>query len=154
MLTEQNQDLDYVWRYLNRWDFPMFNKTKLKKIENIFRSSYYEELPSSYVLAKATAEYFLEYCYDEIDLTDTQRVSDELLSAFVEATGDRYAYYRTNVQYNEYKDNMSGTKPIVTYGIGVTISEPRISSFGRSSPENRTSFCLSSAPARPTTRIR
>ena len=127
MLSEKNQDLDYVWRYLNRWDFPMFNKTKLKKIENIFRSSYYEELPSAYALAMAIGEDFLENSYDEFDLTDTQRVSDALLTAFVDAIGDPYAYYRTNVQYDEYKDNMSGTKPIVTYGIGVTISEPKIS---------------------------
>ena len=125
MLSEKNDELEYVWRYLNRWDLPLFNKTKMKRIEKIFRDVHYKELPSSYELAKATCEYFLENSYGKIDLSDPQRVSDELLTAFVKSTGDRYAYYRTNVQYDDYKDEMSGTKPSF-YGIGIEVPQPTV----------------------------
>ena len=125
MLEEKNEDIEYVWRYLNRWDLPLFNKTKMKRIEKIFRDVHYKELPSSYEMAKATCEYFLENSYDKIDLSDPSRVSDELLTAFVKSTGDKYAYYRTNVQYDDYKSEMSGTKPSF-YGIGIEIPQPTV----------------------------
>lgn len=125
MLEENNEDIEYVWRYLNRWDLPLFNKTKMKRIEKIFRDVHYKELPSSYEMAKATCEYFLDNSYDKIDLSDPSRVSDELLTAFVKSTGDKYAYYRTNVQYDDYKSEMSGTKPSF-YGIGIEIPQPTV----------------------------
>ena len=123
--AESDEDLDYVWQYLDRWQFPVFDKLKMKRIENLFRDVYYKEVPKSYLLAKTVGEDFLENSYDEIDLTDSVRVSDALLSAFVDSIGDKYAYYRTGAQYDDYKDEMSGTKPSF-YGIGVEVPQPLI----------------------------
>lgn len=126
MLAEEDEDLGYVWQYLDRWQFPIFDRMKMRRMENLFRDTYYKEIPSSFTIAKAVGEDFLKNSYDEIDLTDSQRVSDALLTAFVESIGDRYAYYRTNAQYDDYKDEMSGTKPSF-YGIGVEVPQPTIS---------------------------
>ncbi len=123
--SETNEDIDYVWQYLDRWQFPVFDKLKMKRIENLFRDVYYKEVPESYVIAKTVGNDFLENSYDTIDLTDSVLVSDALLTAFVDSIGDRYAYYRTGVQYDDYKDEMSGTKPSF-YGIGVEVPQPLI----------------------------
>lgn len=123
--SETNEDLDYVWQYLDRWQFPVFDKLKMKRIENLFRDAYYKEVPESYAIAKTVGVDFLENSYDTIDLSDSVLVSDALLTAFVDSIGDRYAYYRTGVQYDDYKDEMSGTKPSF-YGIGIEVPQPLI----------------------------
>ena len=125
MDSETNEDLDYVWQYLDRWQFPVFDKLKMKRIENLFRDVYYKEVPESYAIAKTVGVDFLENSYDTIDLSDSVLVSDALLTAFVDSIGDRYAYYRTGVQYDDYKDEMSGTKPSF-YGIGIEVPQPLI----------------------------
>ena len=94
--AETNESLDYVWEYLDAWKFPAFNQSKMKRIEKIFRDNYYEEIPSSYEIAKEVATQFLENSYDTIDLTSSQKVSDALLTSFVKTVGDSYCYYRTN----------------------------------------------------------
>lgn len=123
--SETDEDLNYVWQYLDRWQFPVFDKLKMKRIENLFRDVYYKEIPESYLIAKAVGGDFLENSYDTVDLSDSVAVSDALLTAFVDSIGDKYAYYRTGVQYDDYKDEMSGTKPSF-YGIGVEVPQPVI----------------------------
>ena len=118
--AESNLDRSYVWQYLSEWKFPSFDGQKFKKIETLYHKHYYksDDLPSPYELAKAIAEDFLLNTYDNIDLTSSQKVTDAFLYAYVEATGDRYSHYRTNEQYNDYTNNMSG---VVYYGIGVNV---------------------------------
>ena len=118
--AETNKNLEYVWEYLNNWKFPVFDKTKIKRTEKLFRDYYYEEIPSSYEIAKTVATDFIENSYDKIDLTSNQKVTDTLLISFVNTVGDRYSFYRTNEQFEDYTDNMSGTKPSF-YGIGVNV---------------------------------
>ncbi len=115
--AENDTSLDFVWEYLDRWSFPVFDKGKLKKVEKIYRDNYYKEIPDSFTIAKAMALDFIENSYDEIDLSSVQRVSDALLDAFVDVVGDKYSFYRTNEQYSDYKDNMSGS----FVGIGVNV---------------------------------
>lgn len=115
--NETDKSLDFVWEYLDRWSFPTFDKGKLKKVEKLYRDRYYKEIPESFTIAKAVALDFIENTYDKIDLSSIQKVSDALLTAFVAAIGDRYSFYRTNEQYDDYKTNMSGS----FVGIGVNV---------------------------------
>ena len=125
MTGEKNKDLEYVWQYLDRWQFPLFDKAKIKKVEKLFRDNYYKELPSAFEIATVVGTDFLDNSYGEIDLTSSVLVSDAILTAFVDSVGDRYAYYRTSIQFEDYKDNMSGTKPSF-YGIGIEVPQPLI----------------------------
>lgn len=118
--AETNESRQYVWEYLDAWKFPAFDQNKLKKVEKLYRDHYYEEIPSSYELAKTVANDFLENSYDKTDLESSGMVSDALLTAFVKAIGDKYSFYRTNEQYEDYTSNMSGTQPTF-YGIGVNV---------------------------------
>ena len=115
--SEKNEDLDYVWEYLNNWDFPSFDKIKFKRAEEIYRDEYYKEIPSAYDLAIKVGNAFIENSYDSIDLKNTEKVTDALISAFVAAIGDRYSFYRTNEQYDNYTEGMSGS----FVGIGVSV---------------------------------
>ena len=115
--SETDESRPYVWEYLDAWCFPVFNQSKMKRIERLYRSYYYEEIPSSYEIAVEIANNFLENSYDEIDLQSSQKVSDALLNAFVKAIGDPHSRYRTNEQYDNYSTEMSG----VFYGIGVNV---------------------------------
>ena len=115
---EKNEDRSFVWDYLDEWDFPRFDRRKLKRIETLYRKYYYKELAPSYELAKAVATDFLENSYGEIeDLTSIQKVTDAYINALVDAIGDRYSHYRTNEQYDSYQGAMSGN----TVGIGVSV---------------------------------
>ena len=117
---ETNESRGYVWEYLDAWKFPSFNQSKMKRIEKLYRDKYYKDIPSSYELAKTVATDFIENRYDKIDLTSSQKVSDELLRAFVSAIGDRYSFYRTNEQFKDYTGSMSGN----FVGIGVNVRTP------------------------------
>jgi C-terminal processing protease CtpA/Prc len=117
VLSETKTGKDYVKDYLDRWDFPLFDGDKLKRVENLYKKHYYMALPSAYDLARATALHFLEHSYDTLDLSDTVKVTDAIISSYVSSIGDRYSFYRTSAQYNEYASGMSGS----FVGIGVTV---------------------------------
>ena len=108
---------DYVWKYLDRWDFPTFNSTKIRNAEYLVKRYYYKDLPDSRDLADLTASAFLEEYYDTVDLGSTEAVTDALLACYVKALGDKWAVYRTPEQYDNY--NASGDGMMV--GIGVKI---------------------------------
>ncbi len=117
VLSETKTEKNYVTDYLDRWDFPLFEGAKLKRIENLYKKHYYMALPSAYDLARATALHFLEHSYDKIDLNDTVKVTDAIITSYVSSIGDRYSFYRTSAQYNEYTSDMSGS----FVGIGVNV---------------------------------
>ena len=118
--SEKKKNRDYVWRYLDAWNFPRFDSKKIKQVEKLYHDAYYKDMPSAYELATAIAKDFLENKYDETDLTDIELVTDELLNSYVKNVGDSYSKYRTNRQYEDYTDSMSGTQPTF-YGIGVNV---------------------------------
>lgn len=107
----------YVSQYLARWGFTYYSSTKLTLVEDKFHKYYVEELPSTYELALAVAYDFLDNSYDTIDLTDMTATTTAIVDAYVAAVGDKYAFYRTPEEYDDYNQDMSGE----FCGIGVTI---------------------------------
>ena len=110
---------DYVWRYLDRWDFPTFNSTKIKNAEYLIKRYFYKELPNTRQLAETTATAFLDSYYDKTDLNSTEAVTDALLSCYINSLDDKWATYRTPEEYSGYNSTMSGT----LVGIGVSVNE-------------------------------
>ncbi|MBO5879806.1 MAG: PDZ domain-containing protein [Clostridia bacterium] len=115
--AEDNYKLDYVWNYLDEWRFPAFSAGKLKRVENLYKKYYYKEIPTSYEIALEVADIFVSESYNEIELTDSDKVTDAIITAYVAAIGDPYSYYRTADEYQNYTGNMSGT----FVGIGITV---------------------------------
>ncbi len=115
--NESNLERDYATAYLTSWGMPDFFNTKTQGIEIVYRDYYVKDLPSAYEMAKATAELFLEYFYDDIDKNDKDAVTDALIVCYVESVGDKYSVYRTKEEYDFYGDDMSGTFS----GIGVSV---------------------------------
>ena len=112
---------DYVWKYLDRWNFPAFNSTKIKNAEYIVKRNLYKELPPSASLAKSCANEFLDEYYDKINLKDKNAVTDALLNCYVASLDDRWATYRTPDEYSSYNSSSSGT--LIGIGITVTVGE-------------------------------
>lgn len=113
----EDADVLYSAFYLARFGVPVFNLDKFMAIESIFRQTYYKPLPSALALAQSAATTFTDKLYDTTDLSDTEAVTDALIRAYVLAIGDKYAAYRTALQYEIYDTDMSGSY----VGIGVTI---------------------------------
>ncbi len=107
----------YVADYLSKWDFPRFSSSKVKDVEYIFGTKYYEELPDARTLAKRTAEIFVERYYDLVIIEDTDNTTDLILYAYVDAIDDPYSFYRTPSEYDDYVSSGSGT----IVGIGVMV---------------------------------
>ncbi len=120
-VTESKKDYRYAAYYLSEYGIPSFDASKFKSAESFFETrSVYEQKPKE-ELALKTAELFLEYYFDTTDLGDKTLVTDKLLTCFAEATGDKYAVYRTAGQYEEYNTDMSGS--FVGIGVYVKYSE-------------------------------
>ena len=117
IVAEGEGEFNMVWEYLDYWGFEPFYGDKLSSLETLFGQRFYTALPDTAVMAKTTAEYFIEYCYDEIDLTNITEVTDALLNCYVAATGDPYSAYRTADEYVEYESDLSGS----FVGIGITV---------------------------------
>ena len=110
---------DFVWQYLDEWDFPSFTSSKLKSIEVTFRSHFYKEVPKAGELAPIVALAFLDGYYDLVDLTDKEKVTDAIIDSYVSSLGDRYSVYRTKDEYKDYSSGMSGNYT----GIGIVVSK-------------------------------
>ena len=44
----------YVWTYLDDWDFPRFNYTRIREVENNFSRYYYKNIINTIVLSMTT----------------------------------------------------------------------------------------------------
>ena len=110
---------DFVWQYLDEWDFPSFTSSKLKSIEVTFRSHFYKEVPKAKELAPIVALAFLDGYYDLVDLTDKEKVTDAIIDSYVSSLGDRYSVYRTKDEYKDYSSGMSGNYT----GIGIVVTK-------------------------------
>lgn len=115
--TEKNTSRNFVWNYLDKWDFPEFSSSKMKSVEVLFRDNYYLDLPSSYELALVCANSFLDEYYDVTALGDADAVTDALITCYASSLGDKYSVYRSASEYQSYSENLSGS----FVGIGVTV---------------------------------
>lgn len=108
---------DTVSLRLSAWGFPSFYKQKLDLVDSIFREYYVKEIPDLSAVARTTADNFLFYFYDSIDLTDKEAVTEALINCFLSAAGDPYAIYRSQAESEDYTSDMSGR----FVGIGITV---------------------------------
>ena len=107
----------YACSYLVDMGFSNFNNNDFRMVEQKFSRYTIYELDSPYILARETAEFFLDNYYDYIDLTDKKSVTESLIYSYIIATGDRYAEYMTPSRYNDYTSDLSGN----FVGIGVEV---------------------------------
>ena len=114
-------EFDYVAKYLDEWDFPRFDKSKITTIEERVQSTSVIPYPEMSEHAKLTAKYFLDNYYDKIDLDDPDEVTDALLRSYFAESGDLYARYRDAEEYEAYLEKGSGQ--FVGIGISFTKSE-------------------------------
>ncbi len=118
--TESVAEFDYAADYFNLWKLPQFNMTKIKKVEKKIHDNYVLSLPEPEDFARAAALKFLDTYYggdDELNTSDIDAVTDALLYSLVSEMGDKYAYYRNDVETDSFDTDMSGQ----ICGIGVLI---------------------------------
>lgn len=110
---------NFVWQYLDEWQFPEFTSSKLRSVEVVFRDNFYKDIPVASELAKTVAHEFLSNFYDVIDLEDKTAVTDAIISSYVSSLKDKYSVYRTKDEYKDYSSGMSGKYT----GIGVVVTK-------------------------------
>ncbi len=115
----EGRNLTSVWQYLDAWDFPQFDRTKFKTIENAFAEYYYLDLPDVKEHAVACANYFLDTYYDKTELSNVDAVTDALIKSYVYAVGDKFSRYMTGDEYTTHQNDMGGA----FVGIGVTVTK-------------------------------
>ena len=116
-VSEGGKEYKTVADYLIAFGFFGFDSVKFKAAENFFEEYSIYEQKSKRELATETANQFISLYYDTTDLSDQKVFTDMLITCFVEATGDKYAVYRTKDEYEDYNTNMSGS----FVGIGVYV---------------------------------
>ena len=110
------KNYSYVCEYLDKWDFPTFDMKKFKEVENKFLGvSIYNRI-SARQHALFIADKFIESYYDTTDLSNPTAVTDSLLKAYTEVSGDRFAKYYSADEYADYLKKMNGEAA----GIGIT----------------------------------
>lgn len=100
----------------NEADVPDFNKGLFYAIETCFETYYYTDLPDNETLTSGTKNAFFEFCA-ETDKTSPDEVTYALIDCYIYAIGDKYAFYRSADEYEEYSSDMSGS----FVGIGVAV---------------------------------
>jgi len=105
--------------YLMNEDVPFFDPSYLDVIEDTYRRAYYkpEDIPDSEALAKRIAELYSEHYTAENEPEDYMGVTYALINCLIETVGDKYSFYRTKEEADEYNMNMSGSFA----GIGVEV---------------------------------
>lgn len=117
--SKENTRHRYVADYLKEWGFPSFDGIKFMYMEELVQQiyNYGDGLPSVYSHAVTTANLFVEYLYDDTNLSDKTAVTDALLTCYSSAIGDPYTIYRPPVETEEFETDMSGKFG----GIGVLV---------------------------------
>ncbi|MBQ8380797.1 MAG: PDZ domain-containing protein [Clostridia bacterium] len=116
---ENIPEVKTVSYYFAEKGFEVFLPSYVDIIEDTFRRKYYkpDELPSSEELAEGAASLYDEYCRGKVDETDHFEVTYALIDCMIETIGDKYAFYRTKEETEDYVTNMSGSFA----GIGVDV---------------------------------
>ncbi|MBQ3015322.1 MAG: S41 family peptidase [Clostridia bacterium] len=97
-------------------DVPEFDKKVFASVENCFVSMYYKKLPDNETLAEGTKAAYFEFC-SEVDPTSITEVTYSLIDCYIYTIGDKYAFYRSPEEFEEYTGDMSGS----FVGIGVSV---------------------------------
>ncbi len=97
-------------------DIPEFDKKIFSAVEGCFISRYYKKLPDNATLAEGTKSAYLEFC-SEVDPASITEVTYSLIDCYIYTIGDKYAFYRSPEESEEYTDDMSGS----FVGIGVSV---------------------------------
>ncbi len=95
---------------------PAFDTTAFANVELCFNVYYYTDLPDNDTLVSGTKAAFEEFCKD-VDKSDIDAVTHALIDCYIYAIGDRYSYYRTPSELEDYNADMGGS----FVGIGVSV---------------------------------
>ena len=119
--NEESLNYSYISSYIKKYGVGNVNAYKINEAESKLENNYYKygELPSKDVLAKAIVSLFVEEYYDKIDLNNKTVVTDAVLDCFLRSIGDKYAYYRTAPEFEDYNQSLEGGDEFV--GIGIQI---------------------------------
>lgn len=110
-------DADSVTLRLNDMeDVPTFDVNLLGSVEICFKELYYTALPDNETLADGTKAAYFEFCKD-VDPNSVEEVTYSLIDCYIYTIGDKYAFYRTSEEAEEYTTDMSGR----FVGIGVSV---------------------------------
>ena len=109
----------YVSSYVKKYGIGNIDIYKLNYIETQLENDFYRELPSEYDLAQNICDLYLQYFYDKVDKTDQEAVTDAIVHCFLASLEDRYAYYRTAEEFEQYLSSLEGGNSFV--GIGVMV---------------------------------
>lgn len=119
--TLENDTYKYsnVYPYLLKWGIKGFDTIKFFNYEYKFDTYYNfgDGLPDTLTHAADTVKYFVENYFDSVDLNNEEKLTDALLKSYVSTVGDKYAFYRTAEEFEDFETEMSGKFG----GIGVLI---------------------------------
>ena len=129
--AECNNKFYYVSSYLEYWDFPSFEVSKLKRIERYYAQKYYKDLGYSdteKILERAvlTAEFYIgsvlldeegEYRLSLDEINDKTFNTDNIIRSYISTIGDKYSVYYSKTEYDKYIANLEGEFA----GIGVYV---------------------------------
>ncbi len=104
-------------RLVESGDIPDFDTGLFSSVELSFLSYYYKDLEDNDTLAEKTVAAYLEFCSAEVDPDDREAVTLNLIDCYIYAVGDRYAYFRTPDEAEDYSADLSGN----FVGIGVSV---------------------------------
>jgi carboxyl-terminal processing protease len=110
-----------VCDYLEFWRFPKFDTDEFLRVEKIFEEYYYESLPENSTLARKTALLFIKEDLQYLDYFDKNAITHRMIDCYIAAVGDKYAYYRTAAEQEEFVSGMRGGNKIS--GIGIIVSD-------------------------------
>ena len=97
--------------------FPDFDKDLVDLVEYCFEVYYYTDLPDREQLVSATVAAYDEFCRGKIDESDYDEVTHAVVDCYIYAIGDKYAFYRTDAETEDFYGDMSGS----FVGIGVAV---------------------------------
>ena len=102
---------------LLEYELPEFNGELFGAVEICFNERYYKELEDYLTLAEKTYNAYQEFCLDVVNPESVEEVTLALIDCYIYAVGDRYAFYRTKEESDDFNSDMSGT----FVGIGVSV---------------------------------
>ncbi len=116
-LASCNANKDFVAERLGEFEVPEFHKDKLRGIEIVYRDYYFKDIPSADVLSEDVASFYFEEFHNKIDKENPDEVTDALVNSYIEIIGDKYSFYRSAEEHEQYESDMSGSFS----GIGVSV---------------------------------